>query len=95
MRRYLVDTTPLSAFLNGRPPITTLLTPWLTAREIGTSMMVYGEVVESFKRYPDFPRRHAALRFLLRLVHPYVPATRSWSDTPTSVASNVHRTAPA
>ena len=77
MRRYLVDTTPLAAFLNGLPPVTALLTPWLTARALGTSIMVYGEVVESFKGYPDFPRRHAALRALLRLAHPYLPSYRT------------------
>ena len=74
MRRYLVDTTPLAAALNNRPPAAALLSPWVASRELGTSMLVYGEVVESFKGHPDFRRRHVALRALLRLVHPYLPS---------------------
>ena len=46
----------------------------MASRELGTSILVYGEVVESFKGYPNFRRRHAALRALLRLVHPYLPS---------------------
>jgi predicted nucleic acid-binding protein len=77
MRRYLVDTTPLAALLNGLPPATARLTPLLTAAALGTSIMVYGEVVESFKRYPDFARRHTALRRMLRVVHPYLVSYRT------------------
>jgi predicted nucleic acid-binding protein len=74
MRRYLVDTTPLAALLNNRPPALTTLRPLLTARELGTSILAYGEVVESLKGHPDFPRRHASLRALLRVVTPYLPS---------------------
>lgn len=72
MRHYLVDTTPLAAALNNRPPAVALLSPWVTSRELGTSMLVYGEVIESFKGHPDVRRRQGALRALLRVVHPYL-----------------------
>lgn len=74
MRRYLLDTTPLAALLNNRPAAVALLGAWLTAHELATSILVYGEVLESFKGRPDLPRRHAALRALLRVVYPYVPS---------------------
>ena len=73
MRQYLVDTTPLAALLQRREAATLLLTPWLTARELATSILVYGEVVESIRRFADFPRRQRELRTLLRAVYPYVP----------------------
>jgi predicted nucleic acid-binding protein len=73
MRRYLVDTTPLAALLQRRAAVVTLLSPLLTARELATSVLVYGEVVESIKRYDDFPHRRHTLRTLLRAIQPYVP----------------------
>jgi predicted nucleic acid-binding protein len=72
MRRYLVDTTPLAAVLNNRPPALTTLRPYLAARELATSTLVYGEVIESLQGHPDFPRRRAALRALLRVISPYL-----------------------
>ena len=74
MRRYLVDTTPLVALLRRRPAVVTLLTPWLSARELATSIVVYGEAVEAVTRLPDFASRRVTLRALLRSVHPYALA---------------------
>lgn len=76
MTRYLVDTTPLAALLNNHPAAAALLSAWLTARELATSILVYGEVVESLRRHTDFTRSHAALRALVRALHPYVPTYR-------------------
>ena len=73
MRRYLLDSTPLAALLNNRPAALALLRPWLVAGELTTSILVYGEVVESLKRHADFPRRHHGLRALLRAVSPSLP----------------------
>jgi predicted nucleic acid-binding protein len=73
MRRYLVDTTPLAALLNNHPQALASLSPYLANRELATSVLVYGEVVESLKRHADFPRRRTALRALVRVVHPYLP----------------------
>ena len=71
MRRYPVDTGPLAALLQGRPATVSLLTPWLTAYAVATSIVVYGEVVEYLKARADFSAHHAALRILLGDVYPY------------------------
>ncbi len=47
MRRYLLDTTPLAALLNNHPAAIVQLHGWLIAHELATSILVYGEVVES------------------------------------------------
>jgi predicted nucleic acid-binding protein len=49
----------------------TLLQPWLARHEVATSIVVYGEVVEYLKQFPDFERRHADLRTFLREVTPH------------------------
>lgn len=46
MRRYLLDTSVLIGYLNGRPGATDLVTPGLNRREVGTSLLVFGEAVE-------------------------------------------------
>ena len=46
MRRYLLDTTPLAAYLVGRPQMVEFLIPLLTRQELATSILVYAEVVE-------------------------------------------------
>jgi len=71
MRRYLLDTAPVGAFLLGRPGALGLLSTWLTDHEAATSLVVYGEVIEFFKALPDFPRHRAALRTFMREVRPY------------------------
>jgi len=71
MRRYLVDTTVLTAGLFNRPAAVGLLRPWITQREAATSILVYGEIVEYIKSFPDLPTRQAQLRQLLHEVAPY------------------------
>lgn len=71
MRRYLLDTTILTAGLFRRPAAVELLTLWITHREVATSILVYGEVVEYLRGLPDFPRRHGQLREFLAEVKPY------------------------
>ena len=73
MRRYLLDTGPAAAFLLGRPGARSLLAPWLTNHEVATSVLVYGEVIEYFKMFRDFPTHRAALRTMLREVRAYTP----------------------
>jgi predicted nucleic acid-binding protein len=72
MSRYLLDTGVLSAFLRGRPGAVTLVDPWLAAGDAYTSLLVYGEIVEYLQRLPtpDFERREAELREVLRDIHP-------------------------
>jgi predicted nucleic acid-binding protein len=70
VRRYLLDTTPLTAYLFGRPPAVALIDPWLDGHEAATSILVYGEVVEYLLARPDVPTRQTQLRRLLRAIPP-------------------------
>ncbi len=49
MRRYLIDTTSLTALLAARPAAVSLMTPWIQSHELATSILVYGEVIEHLK----------------------------------------------
>jgi predicted nucleic acid-binding protein len=71
MRRYLVDTSVLAAYLFNRPTITELLSPWLSTRQAATSILVYGEVIEYLRDRPDFAVHRDQLRELLSEVSPY------------------------
>ncbi len=71
MRRYLLDTTPLTGYLLGRPAAISLIEPWLEAHEAATSILVYGEIVEYLLGRPQFEMRDAQLRRLLREVTPF------------------------
>ena len=71
MRRYLLDTPLVAAYLNNRAAAVTLVPPWIAQREAATSILVYGEVTEYLQRYPNTPGRQAQLRALLAAVHPY------------------------
>lgn len=71
MRRYLLDTGPLSAYLQGRKAIVKLINPLIIKSEAATSILVYAEVVEYLKGSPNFPIRHAQLRRLLRSIYSY------------------------
>jgi len=72
MRQRLLDTTPLTALLNNRPAIVSLLCPALACDELATSILAYAEVLEWLKGGSDFTRRRGQLRRLLRGVHPYL-----------------------
>ena len=71
MRRYLLDTSLVAALLNNRTTAVSLTTPWMQAHEVATSALVYAEVVEYIRPRSDFSPRQAALRTLMREVHPY------------------------
>ena len=71
MKRYLLDSAPLGAYLHNRKAAVELISPWITHREAATSIMVYAEIAEYIKAFPDFPRRHAQLRDLLGEISPY------------------------
>lgn len=47
MRRYLLDTGPLTGLLFNRPHVVTRLRPWLTDQEAATSVLVYGEITHT------------------------------------------------
>jgi len=65
MRRYLLDTTPLTAYVFGRAEAVRRLEPWLAREEAATSILVYAEVVEYLRSQADCSARHRALRELL------------------------------
>ena len=71
MRRYLLDSGVLTAYLRGRGSIAPLAQPWIDASEAATSVVVYGEVIEYFKSLSDFPKRRALLRALLQRVRAF------------------------
>ena len=70
MRRYLLDTGTLVAYLRGSPKIVQLVSPWIKAQQAATSMLVYAEVVEHFKSFPEFATRQLQLQRLLRYTYP-------------------------
>ena len=86
MRRYLLDTPLVTAYLRGRHGAVTLIQPWIDAGEAATSVVVYGEALEHFKSLSDFPRRQAVLRALLQQVRPFPLSYGSSSSMPTSGA---------
>lgn len=71
MRRYLLDSASLAAYLHGRKPAVDLITPWLERHEVATSILVYAGVTEYLKGLADFHNRQHDLRSLLGEVSPY------------------------
>jgi predicted nucleic acid-binding protein len=71
MRRYLLDTGPVGAYLQGRQPAVDLIVPWIRSGEAATSILVYGEIIEYIKSLQDYPARYLVLRALLGAVYPY------------------------
>jgi predicted nucleic acid-binding protein len=71
VKRYLVDTTPLAALLQGRTAAVTLLQSLLVADELATSMLVYGEIVEYLQGLPDTVARQQDLEALLQDIFPF------------------------
>jgi len=71
MKLYILDSTPLAAYLQGRKAVVDLVTPWIIRREVATSILVYAEVTEYIKGLSDFARRHNDLRRLLTEIYPY------------------------
>lgn len=71
MRRYLLDSTPLTGMLNKREPFVGLIQPLLLRGELATSILVYAEVVEYLKGSPNFALRRQQLRTFLHGVYPH------------------------
>ena len=71
MRFYLLDSSFLAAFLNGRDFAVNLITPWIEKHQVATSILCYGEVIEYLKSQPDFKEHQTQLKQLLREVYPY------------------------
>ena len=71
MKLYLLDASPLSAYLQNRQGAFALISPWIQAEEVATSILAYGEVAEYIKGFADFSIRHRQLRELLSEITPY------------------------
>lgn len=71
MRRYLLDTSVLSAYLLGRARAVSLISPWIKNREVATSVLIYGEAVEYLKGRQDLAQLHSQLRDLIIEISPY------------------------
>lgn len=71
MKRYLIDSTPVAAYLQGRRAVVDLLAPWIANREVATSILVYGELIEYLRGLSDFDQRRQQLLSLLTEVQPF------------------------
>jgi tRNA(fMet)-specific endonuclease VapC len=71
MRLYLLDTGPLTAYLMERPAAVELITPLLQNHELTTSILVYGEMIEYIKSFPDYSERRIQLIQLLTEITPH------------------------
>jgi predicted nucleic acid-binding protein len=71
MRKYLLDTSPLAAYLQQREPAVNIIRPLIKRPEVTTSIIVYAEVTEYIKGLSHSTQRHFELRQLLREIYPY------------------------
>lgn len=70
MRRYLLDTGPLAAYLLGRHKAIARIDPLVDDEKAVTSVVVYGEVEEYIKTMPNYPILHLDLQRQLRSIKP-------------------------
>src|SRR6266536_1323337 len=71
MKRQLLDTPLLAAYLFNRPAAVAFISPWIQAREAATSILVYGEVNEYIEGRPNYAALHARLLTLLEEIPPF------------------------
>jgi len=73
MKRYLLDTSLIAAFLHGRSTALALINPLVRNGQATTSILVYGEVIEYIKGLQTFPTYKARLQklFDLNQIPPY------------------------
>src|SRR2546421_5487712 len=73
MKRYLLDTGLVAAFLHGRKHVVELIDSWIRNQEAATSILVYGEVIEYLKGLAEYSRYQARLHrlFTLEQISPY------------------------
>ncbi len=76
MKRYLLDTGPLAAYLLNRRRAVARIDPLIDAEEVATSIIVYGEVEEYIKTMPNYPALHLDLRRQLRSIRPLMVTYR-------------------
>ena len=71
MSGYLLDTPLITAYLRGRPGTVSLLSPWMSAHEVGTSIVVYAESIEYLRNFSDPQKWQLALRSMLHQMRVY------------------------
>jgi len=71
VRRYLLDSAPLAAYLLGRKMAIDLISPWILDQEAATSQLVYAEIIEYIKGFSSYVRHKRELKSILKEVHPY------------------------
>ncbi|MHB8600197.1 MAG: type II toxin-antitoxin system VapC family toxin [Ktedonobacteraceae bacterium] len=71
MRRYLLDSGPLAAYLPGRKQAVDFISPWILDQEAATSQLVYAEIIEYIKSFSNYARHKRGLKSMLDEVHPY------------------------
>src|SRR5437588_12932553 len=71
MKRYLLETSLLAAYLQSRESAVRLIHPFIARHEVATSILVYAEVTEYVKGLPNAAARQHDLRQLLAEVYPY------------------------
>jgi predicted nucleic acid-binding protein len=71
MKRYLLDTSILAAYLHNRKLAVTLLTPLMKSHHVATSILVYAEVTEYIQGLSSYHQRANQLRQLLKEIYPY------------------------
>jgi tRNA(fMet)-specific endonuclease VapC len=71
MRKYLLDTSLVAGYLLARKKAIALVSPMLEREEAATSILVYGEVAEYVKSFPDYPTHRKSLQALLKHIYPY------------------------
>ena len=62
MKQYLLDANVLGAYLQGRSGALSLARAWIHNDEAATSIVVYGELTEYLKSFPDFSRHQTSGR---------------------------------
>lgn len=71
MKRYLLDTTLLAAYLHNRKAAVTLLTTLIKSHKMATSSLVYAEVAEYIHGLPSPKKRMQDLQQLLKEIYPF------------------------
>jgi|SRR5271157_1607485 len=71
MKRYLLDTSLLAAYLHNRTTAISLISSWVQQDEAATSMLVYAEVIEYLKGLPNYQEKYAAFHTILNEIPPY------------------------
>lgn len=71
MKRYLLDTSLLAAYLHNRATAVSLLASWVQNDEAATSMLVYAEVIEFLKGLQNYQEKYTVLHTMLNEIPPF------------------------